>query len=95
MGGAFAAAARNTMRPVCSVQLAARRDCRDQTLPLPNIPTLGTFNSGTAWPHHSAGVGGGGECREEERGRKPRQGWPWEDVYSSRKNICLEMLLRF
>lgn len=38
------------MRSVCSVQLAGRRDCRDQTLPLPNIPTLGTFNSAPHGP---------------------------------------------
>lgn len=44
---------------------------------------------------HSVGVEQGRGVQRGEEREKPSQGWLWEDANSSRKNICLEMLLRF
>lgn len=90
--GVFAAAARNTMRSAALCGAPAGGTAETGLFPLPNTPTLDMFNSGPVWPRslfgRGRGVQGGGE-------RKPSQGWLWEDASSSRKNICLEMLLRF
>lgn len=77
-GGVFAAAACNTMRSVCFVQrTGGGRGCGDLILSLPNTPTLDTFNSGTAWPHHSAWEGGeeGGRSTGRRRGSPAQPGW--------------------
>lgn len=89
----FAAAAHYTMRSVRFVKRTSRRDCRAGLSPL-QYPHLDMLDSGTVHPPPITLWGWEGEELQGEGGRKPSQGWLWEDE-SSRKNICLEMLLRF
>lgn len=55
------------------MQRTGGRGCRDLILSLPNTPTLDTFNSGTAWPRHSAWEGGE---REGSTGRRREEAQP-------------------